>query len=211
MNHYAKDVFEGFNVTEDEVSHFRNNHIGFCQVDMSRISQFLLIQLTSISKHRIYDSFSITDVIQELEGVGRGCKQRVGQFKHSPLKGIWKAHFFDPRFIVKNIISHWGLEYKSSPKLTSLIKRVIEEEEECPTEQGWQGRLAYEMTIATYEERSRKNCRTGEWIVFSKYNGKNYYLFISRHTSKEEDVMVHEFLKKICELEFPFLFAEIAA
>jgi hypothetical protein len=211
MNHYAKDVFEGFNVTENEVSHFRNNHAGFCRIDMNRISQFLTIQLASISKHRIHNSFSVTDVIQELEGVGRGCKPRVDQFKHPPLKGIWKAHFFDARFLAKNIINHWGLEYKNSPKLTSLYNRVIAEEDGSPTEQGWQGRLAHEMTIGAYEERSRSNRRTGEWIIFSKHNGKNYYLFISRHTSKEEDQAVYDFFKSLCEHEFPFLHTENSA
>ena len=46
MNNFSSDVFEGFDVTEDEVTHFRNNHVGFCGVDMNRLSQFLLIQLT---------------------------------------------------------------------------------------------------------------------------------------------------------------------
>lgn len=211
MNNYAKDVFEGFNVTEDEVSHFRNNHVGFCRVDMNRISQFLTIQLASISKHRIYNSFSVTDVIQELEGIGRGCEQRVSQFKHPPLKGLWKAHFFDARFLAKNISNHWGLEYESSPKFTSLYDRITAEEDEQPTMLGWQGRLAHEMTVGAYEERSRKNRRTGEWIIFSKHNGKNYYLFISSHTSKEEDQGVHGFFKSLCEREFPFLLAENAA
>jgi hypothetical protein len=210
MSHYAKDKFEKFNVTEDEVSHFRNSHVGFCRVDMNRISQFFLIQLASISKHRIYNSFSIIDVIQELEGVGRGCKPRVNQFKHPPLKGIWKAHFFDARFLVKNIVNHFGLEDENSPKFSSLYNRVIAEEDECPTKHGWQGRLAHEMTVAAYEERSKKNRRTGEWIVFSKHNGKNYYLFISNHTSKEEDQDVHGFFKILCEHEFPFLLSENA-
>lgn len=211
MNNYAKDVLDGFNVTEDEVSHFRTSHVGFCRVDMNRVSQFLTIQLASISKHRIYNTFFITDVIQELEGVGRGCKPRVGQFKHPPLKGIWKAHFFDARFLVKNIVNHWGLEYENSPKFTSLYNRVIVAENERPTEHGWQGRLAHEMTVGAYEERSRENRRTGEWIIFSKHNGKNYYLFISSHTSKEEDQDVHRFFEVLCEHEFPFLLAENAA
>lgn len=208
---YAKDVFEGFDVTADEVSHFRENHSGFCHVDISRVSQFLIIQLASICKHRIYNTFSITDVIQELEGVGRGCKQRVNQFKHPPLKGLWKAHFFDARFIARNISNHWGLEYENSQKFTVLFNRVTAEEEIQPTRLGWQGRLAHEMTVGAYEERSRTNNRTGEWVIFSKHNGKNYYLFISRHTSKEENHSVHDFFKTLCEHEFPFLLTDNAA
>lgn len=202
---YTKDVFEGFYVSEDEVVEFRNNHIGFCQIDLSRVSQFLSIQLASISKYRVYNSFSITDVIQDLEGVGRGCKRRVAQFKHPPLKGFWKVHFFDPRFMVKNLINHWGLERANSPKLNNLFLRIDIEEEKSPSTHGWHGRLAHEMTIMGYEERARKNNLTGEWIVFLKHKGKNYYLCISRHTSPEDDRDVYEFLKNICEYEYPFL------
>ncbi|MBS4050797.1 hypothetical protein [Methylomonas rivi] len=202
---YTKGVFEGFYVSEDEVIEFRNNHIGFSQIDLSRVSQFLSIQLASIHKHRVYNSFSITDVIQDLEGVGRGCKRRVAQFKHPPLKGLWKVHFFDPRFMVKNLINHWGLERANSPKLNNLFLRIDEDEEKSPSTHGWHGRLAHEMTVVGYEERARKNNLTGEWIIFLKYKGKNYYLCISRHTSPEEDRDVYEFLKNLCEHEYPFL------
>jgi hypothetical protein len=211
MSIFSSDVFEGFDVSEDEVNHFSRDHPGFCRVDMSRVSQFLLIQLASISKHRAYNSFSITDVIQELEGVGRGCKRRFEQFKHPPLKGFFKAHFFDARFMVMNLINHWGLEFESSPKLSSLISRVMDEEEKEPSRFGWQGRLAHEMTVGGYKERARKNRLTGEWIIFAKHNNLNYYLCISRHTkSKQGDQEIYDFLKILCEHEYPFLLSSDA-
>mgnify|MGYP001082916273 CR=1 FL=1 len=206
MNNFPTDIFEGFDVSEDEVTHFRNNHVGFCRIDMNRLSQLLLIQLTSISKHRTYNSFSITDVIQELEGVGRGCKQRFEQFKYLPLKGLFKAHFFDARFMARNLINHWGLEFENSHKFNSLFSRVTEEEEKNPSRFGWQGRLAHEMTVGGYEERAKKNKRTGEWIIFAKHNNLNYYLCISRHSkSKPEDQEIYDFLKLLCKNEYPFL------
>jgi hypothetical protein len=206
MNNFSADVFQEFDVSENEVIHFKNNHVGFCGVDMNRLSQFLLIQLTSISKHRTYNSFSITDVIQELEGVGRGCKQRVEQFKYLPLKGLFKAHFFDAKFMARNLMNHWGLEFKNSPKFNSLCSRVTEEEEKAPSKFGWEGRLAHEMTVGGYEERAKQNKRTGEWIIFAKHNNQNYYLCISRHSkSNPEDQKIYNFIKLLCELEFPFL------
>ena len=206
MDIFSPDVFEGFDVSKDEVEQFKNSHPGFCRLEMGRVSQFLLIQLTSISKHRTLNSFSITDVIQELEGVGRGCKQRFEQFKHLPLKGLFKAHFFDARFMVRNLINHWRMEFENSPKFNSLLSRVIEEEENRPSKFGWQGRLAHEMTVGGYEERARKNKCTGEWIVFAKHNGLNYYLCISGHSkSRREDQEIYDFLKLLCEHEYPFL------
>jgi len=208
MNAYSPDVYKGFDVTEEEVAHFKNSHCGFCNIEMARVSYFLQIQIASISKHRIYNSFSITDVIQELEGVGRGCKQRVEQFRHLPLKGLWKAHFLDARFIVRNIINHWGFKAENSSKFNSLCAQVAVEEKKKPSEVGWQGRLAHAMTIGAYEERAKRHKLTGEWIIFSKHNDKNYYLCISKHTSGIEDVNVFNFLKTVCEHEYPFLLSE---
>lgn len=205
MHSYANDVFEGFDVSEDEVAQFRNTHAGFGCIDMSCISQFLLIQLASISKKRTYNTFSVTDVIQELEGVGRGCKQKVGQFKHLPLKGFWKAHFFDERFMARNLINHWGLEFETSTKFDTLCARMAEEERKSPSNVGWQGRLAHEMIVGGYEERARKNNLTGEWIIFTKHENKNYYLCISKHTSKKGDQHTFEFLRLLIKNEYPFL------
>jgi hypothetical protein len=208
MNHYAADVFKGFGVTEEEVTEFANAHVGFCSLDLSYISQFFLIQLASISKYGTYNSFSVTDVIQELEGVGRGCSPKVGQFKHPPLKGFWKAHFFDARFIPRNLINYLGLEFENSPKFNALCTRVVAEEEKSSSKVGWQGRLVHEMTIGAFEERASKGGLTGEWIVFSKHNGQNYYLCISRHTNGEGDQHLYDFLYTLCQHEFPFLFSE---
>jgi hypothetical protein len=205
MDHYSADVFEGFGVTEEEVTQFRNTHVGFCSLDMSRISKFLLIQLASISKYKAYNSFSLTDVIRELDGVGRGCAPNIAQFKHPPLKGFWKAHFFDARFIPKNLINHLGLEFENSPKFNSLCARVAAEEEKSPSKVGWQGRLVHAMTIGAFEERASKRKLTGEWIVFSKHNDQNYYLCFSRHTKGVGDQRLYDFLQTLCEHEFPFL------
>lgn len=212
MDIYSTDVYEGFNVSKDDVNYFKDNHPSFCNLDLSRISQFLLIQLASISKHRIYNSFSITHVIQELEGVGRGCEQRVEQFKYLPLKGLWKAHFHDASFILKNISNHWGLEFQNSPKLHALFAQVTHDERNSPSRLGLAGRLAHEMTIGTYQERTRKKGLaglTGEWIIFAKHNELNYYLCVSRHASGQEDQDLFEFLKLLSKNEYPFLLSDV--
>lgn len=203
---YASDVFDGFNISIEDVDDLCKEYVGFCGVDLDRVSRFLLMQLTSIRKHRVYSTFSITDVIQDLEGVGRGVKRRSNQFKHLPLKGFWKAHFFDARFMVKNLINETGIEFKNSPKFSELLKKIIIEEEINPSRHGWQGRLSHEMTIGAFEKRAARNSLTGEWIIFSKYEGKNYYLCICRHSS--DDQQLFDFLQTLCRHEYPFLISE---
>ena len=49
---------------------------------------------------------------------------------------------------------------------------------------------------------------TGEWIIFAKFNGTNYYLGLAGHSkSKDEDEALYAQVKAYCSFEFPFLFA----
>jgi len=206
MNLYSKQL-NSLHITEGDVAFFRDNNPGFCGVDPSRVSRFLIAQLAAVSKHRIFNSFSVTDVIQQLEGVGRiGCAKREEPFKHSPLKGFWKAHFFDARFLMKNLTNHWGLESKESPKFDGLCSRVAVEEEKSPSAFDWQDRFAHELTIGGYKARAKRKKLTGEWIIFAKHDELNYYLCLAKHsTSKEDDSQIYALINAICAHEYPFL------
>lgn len=211
MSAYS-ELYDRLRITEEEVTLFQDNNVGLCHVDCSRLSHLLLAQLTSIRKHRVFNSFSITDVIQRLEGGGRSdsCVRGEEPFKYQPLQGFWKVHFFDARFLVQNLVNHWGLAYESSTKLSELNSRVAEEEERHPTPHGRQGRLAHEFVMGGYEERAHKKNLTGEWLVFAKHENLNYYLCVTQHSStKEGDETIYEMLKEYCEDQYPFLFSRV--
>ena len=44
---------------------------------------------------------------------------------------------------------------------------------------------------------------TGEWIIFDKEDGQNYYLCLARHTDGDEAIFGK--LKQLVFPEFPFL------
>lgn len=211
MNLYS-ELLDSLHITEEEAVFFRDSNPGFCGFDTSRVSRLLIAQLASVSKHRIFNSFSVTDVIQQLEGVGcNGCARRAEPFKHLPLKGFWKAHFVDARFIMKNLRNTWGLEIEENPKFKTLCSNVAAEEEKNPSAYGWQGRLAHEFTICGYEEKAKRKKLTGEWVIFSKYHDLNYYLCIAQHsTSREDDEKIYALIKAVCAYEYPFLFGNAA-
>lgn len=202
------ELLAHYDVTTDDLSHFKENNIGLCRVDSSRISTLLLCQLVSFCKNRTFNVFSITDVIQGLEGCGLGhCSKKEEKFKHAPLLGFWKAHFSDARFLEQNIANHWGFKYKNSPKFLALCEKVAKEEEDNPTPHGWQGRLAHHLVITAYEERATRKKLTGEWLIFGKHKGKNYYLAAVRHSSTTQgDEEIHATLKHYCADEFPAIF-----
>ena len=67
--------------------------------------------------------------------------------------------------------------------------------------------LAHELTFSAFQERIDQDSGTGEWLIFSKHKGRNYYLSIASHSKTHEgDKKLYEFIKNYCYSEFPFLF-----
>lgn len=209
MNFYS-GLHDRLHITEEDVALFKNSNVGLYRVDCTRLSNLLLAQLTSVSKHRTFNHFFVTDVIRNLERGGRrgNCTRGEEPFEYLPLKGLWKVHFFDARFLAQNLRNHWGLAYEDSPKFGELCSHVIQEEEQSPTVHGWPGRLAHEFIIGGCEQRAKKKQLTGEWLVFAKHENLNYYLCVTQHSStKEGDEAIYALLKEYCENQYPFLFA----
>lgn len=211
MNNIAM-LLEAFEVSESEAQDFREHDIGLFGVDKGRVSSLLLVQLTSALKQRSFNTFSVTDVIRHLEGL-LPTRLATGpeQFKYSPLSHFWKAHFTDARFLLRNVYNELGIFSNKSNKLKSLCERVIDQEESEPSAVGWQGRLAHALTVDAYEARAARKEMTGEWIIYGKHEGRNYYLCIAKHSStKEVGQEIYRAIRRFCENEFPFLFSNTA-
>ena len=68
--------------------------------------------------------------------------------------------------------------------------------------------LAYRLYMGALEERSEAKGVTGDWIVFAKHGGNNYYLDLATH--EEGDVenapgLLNK-LRNSSSMDFPFLF-----
>lgn len=207
MDPYSIDVYQEFRVTREEVAHFTENDIGFYGVDVSRISQFLKIQLTAFGKHGPYCSSNLTGIIQGLENVeGHPPPRRSDAFTEEPLKGLWKSHFFDPLFMVHNVFNHWEIHKKKSKKFDHLVQQVQQEESLHPSKVGWQGRFANAFFVDGLNARSQEpEGLTGEWIIYAKHQGQNYYLCASKHTTRNsaQERQLHVFISTVLKEEFP--------
>lgn len=75
---------------------------------------------------------------------------------------------------------------------------------EC-TEEEWNAflsRISHEMTVGAFESRLGEHYFSGEWIIFAKHEGRNYYLTLASH-SEDDDAILQ---KLACSAEeFPFL------
>jgi len=205
-----KSILIGFDVTADDIREFESSHVGLCGVDTARMSRYLLVQLTSAWKHRSMSTFAVTDVIQYLEDIKPTlCTADPRPFKGPALSGLWKAHFVDARFLVKNVCKEWGMFSEDSKKFSELCQLVVFDEAREPSADGWQGRLTHELVVGGYEKRASRRNLTGEWLIFGLHEGKRYYLALCTHTKgAEQDNAVYSALEGLCGGEFPAIFTK---
>lgn len=69
----------------------------------------------------------------------------------------------------------------------------------------WPGIVTYRMIVDGYTHRVRRGL-TGDWIIFGKYAGENYYLDLATHEEGAEPEKLYEKLRQGSAGEFPFLF-----
>lgn len=168
-----------------------------------RTSYLLKAQLHKIEQSNELNVQPILDLIASIEDDEFDPSIKgPDEFKYEPLKGLWKAHFFDSMFLLKNVQLNWAKE----KKIKNLIKTEMEKSKEKKIGKEFISRLAHKFVFGGLGERADKGKLTGEWLIFGKYEGKNYYLAVCRHTADEQDKEVYSSLKKYCGDEYPFLF-----
>ncbi len=189
----------------DEAEEIRSSHFLFNMPNAIFTSLFLT-QLRQLRDGAILDTFHISDEIKSIEGVERRTSTKPAtQFQRPPLKGLWHQHFFNPRFIPQNIGSHWKLGSGGSPELLEMFAEEMAAEESGIVTKGLINRIAYRFIDGAFRDRASAGRITGEWIIFAKHEGKNFYLTVGLHG--EDDAVIYERVMKWCKPEFPFLFA----
>lgn len=168
-----------------------------------RISLALALRLLTIaSADRLY----VLDEIDVLENIRRVSRTKPEEkFRHAPLDLFYHKHFSSLRHILWNIGTPWGLRYRGNQRLTDLIREVASEFGQRPDV--WPHVLSYKVAVGGYAEQARQGL-TGDWIIYGKYDGKNYYLDLATHWEGEESRAQNlaEKLRLGSEAEFPFCF-----
>ncbi|MEP7735912.1 hypothetical protein [Vibrio parahaemolyticus] len=179
---------------------YARSSLVFYGLDLSRISSVLIAQIWN---HELNRSLNVHSIGDELKRIERGSSKKVGMFKHLPLKGLYKAHFFDARFIHGNINAEFGFDYGGNKKLDNVISQAFEQSKSPYSSDEMAMFLAHELTVKTIENRAQKGNLSGEWIVFQIHEGQNYYLALGRH--KESDQDIYDRVQAAYRLDFPFL------
>ena len=149
--------------------------------------------------HRAYgvNPFQVLAEVRALEDSTHPSRTKPAtEFIHPPLKGLWHKHFFTGRFIAQNLLIHHG---------KNGIGKIASEElpmgEICTPDM--LNRLTQRLVNDALEQRTDAGKLTGEWIVFAKHEGQNYYLSLETHLTGDDEV--YRRLETMCFPQFPFL------
>jgi hypothetical protein len=153
--------------------------------------------------------FPILDELDVLEGRRMTTHtKRESQFKSFPLHPFFHKHFFSAQHLLRNIGIHWGVSdaRERNQDLERMINRVAVSHGD--DSEKWPMIMAHEFVMGSFGARAGQNRLTGDWIIYAKHNGENYYLAVVDHCveGRSNDRQLFDWLRMSCEWEFPFLF-----
>lgn len=191
----AEDHF--LNLNREQLEHIFRIHAAPLA---SRISDLLIEQLRFGLVTDVIHSEKVLDEIFRLENGQKSRTEPERQFKCDELKGFWYKHFFQTNFLGKNLMNHWKLDDKKSGKMNQLVR-----DSEKKTQEAYElSVLLAKSFVEGFHEKSAKGKLTGEWIIFSKFQGERYYLTLGSHA--EGDSVIRDRILLNCTGQFPFLF-----
>jgi len=174
---------------------------GLESIAAGRYSSLFVLNLMVLERLNGLDPFQVIEELKFLEG-GRPSLQTkpASQFKRDHLKGLWHKHFMPslPSVMARNIMNHLG---KNGTRM--IVEEVFDPAKSPVVTRGMVEELSHRIVIESMEKRGALEKLTGEWIVFAKEDGCNYYLGIWSHTAGDERIASS--IKAACVPEFPFV------
>jgi hypothetical protein len=162
-----------------------------------KCSSLLRQQLAVNMVARTIDVFAVYDELDQLEGSDPA--RRTGTKKAEPLghglKGLMHKHYKQAGLgsFYRNMINHWE-KRENQRELWQLCNEFNKD--------GHAGKFAHGLVLRSHERRHAESEMTGEWIVYARIAGANYYLTLGGHGESEDAVIERV---RSCFGEFPQL------
>lgn len=171
---------------------------------VSRMSDLLLFDMYVLDMEFGVSPHDVLKSIKNLEeGEPHSGIKPATMFRKPPLKGLWHKHYFSAQFLVQNISLALGKD-----GLEKLIAEVFDPSKPVITEEMIE-EVARRATTEQVEKRDADGEITGEWVIFAKHNGKNYYLALNTHGAGDQ--FIYDRIMEHCPKNFPDLGAWVAA
>ncbi|OBU34871.1 hypothetical protein CTM76_03625 [Photobacterium phosphoreum] len=183
-------------ITEKELLKFENIS-GISWKIKGSYSRLFLADLIVFNQLFGVGSDEIFMILNNYEnGINHAGIKSPSAFRYHPLKGLLHIHFSASVYIAQNIKLGLGKN-----GLKQIINETLNKEDLSPEQQSVE--IAKRMVDKTLIQRRSDKKMTGEWVVYTKYQGKNYYLCLARHN--DNDQSIRNRIEEHCLNEFPFL------
>jgi hypothetical protein len=146
---------------------------------VDRISFALAVRLFEM-RSSLREQALVIDELDVLEGLRPRLHTKAAeQFKHVPLHPLWHKHFSAPRHAMRNIGNRWNICGTNQKALDAMVRKVAADYGADPDV--WQRVLPHRFMLDGYTDRATNQRLTGDWIIFGKHDGANYYLDLATH------------------------------
>ena len=178
--------------------------VGLDRIAAGRYSKLLLLQIYGGAKSGHQNSAKIIREIEALEGYEPASLSKPpAQFNYPPLKGLWHKHYLQDELASFAMNVEHGLKKYGIPvfKRRCLEARKGNEKFLSPADIPI---IVNDVLSGNWGRLAQNHQLTGEWIIFSKYQDKNYYLCLGSHDKATHEEIRRE-IDAICCKEFPFI------
>ena len=195
---------DGYDIvaTGEQLDAFKQAYVGgdlaSRMSDLLTFDMYVLDAAFGVSPHEVLSAIKNVEDGEPHNGV-----KPATQFRRPPLQGLWHKHYFAANFLAKNMQLALGRD-----GLENLVSEVFDPSKPVITEEMIK-ELAHRITHEPVEKRDADGKLTGEWVVYVKHDGKNYYLALNTHNSGDQ--FLYDRIMEHCPKNFPDLASWIAA
>lgn len=168
-------------VTSESLDEFKKSYVSDIEL-LARMSESLWFDIFVHFIEFGIDPSEIMDAIYNVEKdePHNGLKPAT-EFTRAPLKGLWHKHYFTARFLPANISLALGKN-----GLEQIIERILDPAKYPIITPEAVEELTHAVVNLPVEKRDADGRLTGEWVVFAKHGGKNYYLALAIHSTADQ-------------------------
>lgn len=199
---------------EDKAQELRDfaSVIGLEAVAPGRYSLLLVLHLFGAM---VNGQLNPDKIVREIEGLERdewttGTKPPA-PLARAPLKGLWHKHYV-PNGIgpfARNLRN--GLQKNGLPWFENLIEQAQASGDDRYLEDIHIKQIVHDAVHENWVRRATAGELTGEWIIYAKHDGRNYYLSLGEHKSGDRHKQLRAQIDAVCCVEFPFLGSLLAS
>jgi hypothetical protein len=170
---------------------------GFFSEVLARQLEDVLIQ--AAQRRGAWNPARIIEEIAILErpilGARKSQTKPAEELRRGCLRGLWHKHHTQAVFMLPNVALHW----RKGKRLDQFLASSLRPGSKFDAARAFE--MTRDWTRKGYLERAKAGKLTGQWIVYAKQGGVNYYLTLGTH-GDDEAIWSRA---KSCSNEFPEL------